>query len=160
MAAGVGYCGFGVALFGVMGWNAGGQTSPSGTETLSIQHRAIPEAPFSVVGPRGAILGRQNGTYELWLFPWKILSGMRMSVQMQDYPVPIDGNEQAAEIDVKPDETTITYAHANFTIRQIMLAPKAEDAGTGAMVLYEMQAIRPMTVTFSFDPVMRRMWPA
>ena len=34
------------------------------------------------------------------------------------------------------------------------------DAGTGAMVLYEMQAIRPMTVTFSFDPVMQRMWPA
>lgn len=160
MAARIGYCGFGVGLFGMMGWNAAGQTSSSGAETLSIQRRAIAQAPFSVVGPRGAILGRQSGTYELWLFPWKILSGMHMSVQMQDYPVPIDGNEQAAEIDVKPDQTTITYAHANFTIRQTMLAPKAEDAGTGAMVLYEMQAIRPMTVTFSFDPVMQRMWPA
>ncbi len=116
--------------------------------------------PFSVVGPKGAILGRQNGVYELWLFPWKILSGMRMSVSMQDYPMPIDVNQQAAEIEVKPDATTITYAHANFTIRQTMLAPKDLHAGTGALVLYQMQAIRPMTVTFSFEPMMQRMWPA
>ena len=128
--------------------------------TLRIQREAIPERPFSVVGPRGAIIGRQNGVFEAWLFPWKVLSGMRMSVTMEDYPVPIDVNEHAAEIDVEPDRTTITYSHANFTIRQIMLAPKMSDAGTGAMVLYEMQAIRPMTVTFSFDPVMQRMWPA
>jgi len=128
--------------------------------TLTIQRQAIPELPFSVVGPHGAILGRQNGQYELWLFPWKILSGMRMSVEMQDYPVPIEVNPLAAEICVQPDETTITYSHANFTLRQIMLAPKEDGAGTGALVLYEMQAIRPMTVTFSFDPVMQRMWPA
>ncbi len=127
---------------------------------LPIVRPALVEMPFSVVGPRGAILGRQDGSYELWQFPWKILSGMKMSVRMQDYPVPIDVNEHAAEIDVEPDHTTITYSHANFTIRQIMLAPKASDAGTGAVVLYEMQAIRPMTVTFSFDPVMQRMWPA
>jgi len=70
-------------------------------------------------------------------------------VRMQDYPVPIDVNPLAADIDVRPGETTITYSHANFTIRQIMLAPKSLSAGTGAMVIYEMQAIRPMTVTFS-----------
>jgi len=127
---------------------------------LSIKRPALVEMPFSVVGPGGAILGRQDGSYELWLFPWKILSGMKMSVRMQDYPVPIDVNEQAAEIEVEPDHTTIVYAHPNFTIRQTMLAPKAGDAGAGAMVVYQMQAIRPMTVTFSFDPVMQRMWPA
>ncbi|MFZ0275027.1 MAG: hypothetical protein WB524_10750 [Acidobacteriaceae bacterium] len=133
---------------------------PLPADSLSIRRQAIPEQPFSVVGPRGALLGRQDGTFEAWLFPWKILSGMRMSVTMQDYPVPIDVNQQAAEIDVEPDHTTVTYSHANFTIRQIMLAPKASTAGTGLLVLYEMQAIRPMTVTFSFDPIMQRMWPA
>jgi glycogen debranching enzyme len=133
---------------------------PLPADSLSIRRQAIPEQPFSVVGPRGALLGRQDGTFEAWLFPWKILSGMRMSMTMQDYPVPIDVNQQAAEIDVEPDHTTVTYSHANFTIRQIMLAPKASTAGTGLLVLYEMQAIRPMTVTFSFDPIMQRMWPA
>lgn len=134
--------------------------STAKAQTLSIRRQAIPEMPFSVVGPRGAILGRQDGTYELWLFPWKILSGMRMSVRMQDYPVPIDVNQLAAEIEVRPEETTITYSHANFTIRQIMLAPKSLSAGAGALVLYKLEAIRPMTITFSFEPVMQRMWPA
>jgi glycogen debranching enzyme len=151
-----------LVVIGFLFMTAAGQapSQPAQEATLSIRRPAVPEMPFSVVGPRGAILGRQNGSYEVWLFPWKILSGMRMSVRMQDYPVPIDVNEQAAAIDVEPDHTTITYSHANFTIRQIMLAPKMLKSGTGAMVLYEMQAIRPMTVTFSFDPVMQRMWPA
>src|ERR1700739_2664431 len=33
--------------------------------------------PFSVVGPRGALLGQQDGSFEAWIFPWKILSHMR-----------------------------------------------------------------------------------
>jgi glycogen debranching enzyme len=137
---------------------------------LTISREAVPELPFSVIGPRGAILGTQDGTFELWLFPWKILSQMRISVNLQDYPVPIQVNPHAAEIEVEPDETTITYSHANFTIRQIMLAPQASPQGShsetaaqhnsGAMVLFQLQAIRPMTVTFSFNPMMQRMWPA
>lgn len=135
---------------------------------LRISREAVPEHPFSVIGPRGAILGTQDGTFELWLFPWKILSQMQISVNMQDYAVPIEVNPHAAEIDVQPDHTTITYSHANFTIRQIMLAPEkapndaagSEADNSGAMVLFQLQAIRPMTVTFSFNPVMQRMWPA
>ena len=134
---------------------------PAATRQLPILHgQAIPQLPFSVVGPRGAILGQQDGTCEVWLFPWKVLSGMRLTVNMQDYPVPIDVNLHAADIDVEPDRTTITYSHANFTIRQIMLAPKTPADAPGALIFYEFQAIRPMTVTFSFEPVMQRMWPA
>lgn len=136
-------------------------TSPGPAPDLpTIDRNAVPRLPFSVVGPRGAILGRQNGSYEVWLFPWKILSGMHLTANMQDYPVPIDVNRQAADIDVEPDHTTITYSHANFTIRQIMLAPKAPADAPGALIFYEVEAIRPMTITFSFEPVMQRMWPA
>ncbi len=128
-------------------------------EPTSISLPAVPALPFSVVGPRGAILGRQDGSFEAWIFPWKILNDVHMTVNMADYAVPIDVNRQVAEIDVEPDHTTITYAHANFTIRQIMLAPKVAGQ-TGAMVFYEIQAIRPMDLTLSFNPVMQRMWPA
>ncbi|HUX73262.1 MAG TPA: hypothetical protein VMV25_05140 [Steroidobacteraceae bacterium] len=125
-----------------------------------ITANAIAARPVSIVGPRGALLGTQDGRYEAWVFPWKIFTGMRISVRMQDYPVPIDVNAQAAGIDVSPAATTITYSHANFTIRQIMLAPQHAADGTGVVVLYQMNAVRPMTVTFSFDPAMQRMWPA
>lgn len=131
---------------------------PPASPGLAIHRPAVPSLPFSVVGPRGALLGQQDGTFEAWLFPWKIFSGMRLTVNMQDYPVPIEVNPHAASIDVEPDHTTITYSHANFTIRQTMLAPKTGSAG--ALVLFAFQSVRPMTVTLSFDPVMQLMWPA
>lgn len=127
---------------------------------LEMVRETDPAQPFSVVGPRGALLGSQDGRFEAWVFPWKILQNMRISAQMQDYPVPIDVNSHAAEIEVHPNETTIVYSHANFTIRQIMMAPKSGPAEEGVLVLYQIEAIRPMTLTFSFDPVMQRMWPA
>jgi glycogen debranching enzyme len=119
-----------------------------------------PLHPFSVVGPRGTILGSQDGSYEAWLFPWKILSNMRISAEMKDYPVPIDVNLQSAAIDVRPGSTTITFSHANFTVREIITAPRNVPDGAGTLVLYEIEAVRPMTLTFSFTPIMVRMWPA
>ncbi len=127
---------------------------------LTISREAVPIKPVSVIGPRGALLGAQDGRYEAWIFPWKIFSGMRITANMQDYPVPIDVNDHASWIDVKPDHTTITYSHANFTVRQIMVAPKQTPDGTGVQVFYQIEAVRPMTLTFSFDAVMQRMWPA
>jgi len=126
----------------------------------NISQQAVPGKPFSVVGPRGALLGQQNGKYEAWIFPWKIFSDMRMTVRMKNYAVPIDVNKHAAWIDVHPYATTITYSHANFTIRQTMLAPKRGPNQDGALVLYQFEAVRPMDITFSLHPVMQRMWPA
>ena len=125
-----------------------------------IEHRAIANDPLSVAGPRGALLGTQDGRFEAWIYPWKIFDNIRIEATMQGYDVPIDVNAQAAQIDVQPDHTTVTYAHANFTIRQIMVAPKTALTNTGVLVFYQIQAIRPITLTLSFHPVMRRMWPA
>jgi glycogen debranching enzyme len=127
---------------------------------LRIARECVANKPVSVVGPRGALLGTQNGVYEAWIFPWKVFSGMRITANMDNYAVPIDMNQQAFWIEVTPDQTTITYSHANFTVKQIMLAPKGEPNDAAVMALYQIQAVRPMTLTFSFDPVMERMWPA
>ena len=127
---------------------------------LAISREVVPDKPFSVIGSRGALLGHQNGMYEAWIFPWKIFSGMRITAEMQDYPVPIDVNQHAAEIDVTPDHTTITYSHQNFTVKQIMIAPKETTERAGVLIFYTIQAVRPITLTFSFEPVMQRMWPA
>ena len=36
---------------------------------LKIVREAVPSKPFTVVGPRGAILGQQDGSFEAWIFP-------------------------------------------------------------------------------------------
>ena len=129
---------------------------------LRIVRDAVAARPFSVVGPRGALLGTQSGVMEGWIFPWKVFSGLRMSVKMADYPVPIDVNEAAASVDVQPDHTTITYGHANFTIRQVMFAPAASPSadGVGVAAYFEVEAVRPLELTISFTPEMKRIWPA
>jgi glycogen debranching enzyme len=127
---------------------------------LTIVREAVPSKPFSVVGPRGAILGRQDGSFEAWIFPWKILSNFRISAEMQNYPVPIDVNENAAVIEVRPDHTTITFSHANFTLREVLFAPRNPPNGVGVLAFFQVEALRPVTFTFEFTPEMKRMWPA
>ncbi|MGA2537131.1 MAG: hypothetical protein ABSF53_14035 [Terracidiphilus sp.] len=115
--------------------------------------------PFTVAGERGVVLGQQDGTFEAWVLPIKLLSHTTIEAQMEGYSVPIDVNEQAAEVEVRPDRTTITYSHAAFTVRQIMFSPSGADSGTGPVVLYEFDCLHPTDFTFRFTPELRWMWP-
>ena len=65
----------------------------------------------------------------------------------------------AAEIEVRPDRTVITYAHIGFTVRQIMFSPNDAPAGTGPVVLFEFDCLHPTDFTFRFTPELRWMWP-
>jgi hypothetical protein len=127
---------------------------------IEISREVDPSRPFSVVGPHGALIGQQDGTLEAWIFPWKVFNQLHITARMENYDVPIDVNEYASTIDVMPNATLLTWSHANFTIRQIMFAPGQAPEGTGAVVLYQIEAIEPMALTFSLTPNMQRMWPA
>ncbi len=128
---------------------------------LQIVRPCVPRIPWTVAGEHGALLGRQDGSFEAWLWPVKILSHFRIRAELANYPVPIDVNALAAKISVTPAETTITYSHAAFTIRQHIFAPRGTaNPATGAVVFFEIESARPLEITFSFTPEMLRMWPA
>jgi glycogen debranching enzyme len=132
---------------------------------LHLRQHAEPLKPFTVAGECGTIVGQQDGQFEAWLFPVKVLSHMRIEAQVEDYDVPIDVNAHAAEIDVQPDHTTITYSHIAFTLRETFFATQCgpqdpAKSTTGAMVLFTLDSIRPITLTFNFTPEVKPMWPA
>jgi glycogen debranching enzyme len=128
---------------------------------LMIRQLAQANRPFSVTGQRGAILGQQDGTFELWLLPVKMLHKARLIAQLQGYDAVIQLNDYASQIEVRPDHTTITYSHAAITVKQHMFIPRSAQSGIAtAVVLFEIHAIRPATVTLQFEPSMERMWPA
>lgn len=128
---------------------------------MAIVRPAQGAKPFSVAAEHGAILGQQDGSFEAWAFPVKILSHFLISAELADYPVPIDVNDYAAQIEVNPERTTITYSHAAFTVKQHMFSPRGESvAGAGAIALFEIASIRPIELTFRFTPEVLRMWPA
>jgi glycogen debranching enzyme len=124
-----------------------------------IRAHAEPERPFTVAGERGVLVGQQDGGFEAWLLPVKLLSHLTIEANVQGYTVPIDVNRQAAEIEVRPDRTIITYAHIGFTVRQIMFSPNDAAPGTGPVVLFEFDCPHPTNFVFRFTPELRWMWP-
>ena len=138
---------------------------------MTIRQHAEALAPFTVSGRCGAFVGQQDGSFEAWTWPLKLVSHVRMAAELKDYPVPIDVNDQAAEIEVSPDHTTITFAHAAFTVREIFFGAPCSGAGdggtaggsgagSGGIVLYQIDSTRPLKLTLSFTPEVKRMWPA
>jgi len=126
---------------------------------LVIRRHVESGMPFTVAGTQGVILGQQEGIFEAWTLPVKLLSHFSIKAEVEGYPVPIELKDHAREIEVFPDRTVITYSHIAFTLRQIMFAPDEMEAGTGAVVLFQVDSARPVDLTFSFTPEMRPMWP-
>ena len=135
---------------------------PINHSPLAITRSARFGAPFSVAGEHGAILGEQDGHFEAWIWPVKILSQFRIRAELSDYPVPINVNALASTIDVLPGRTSITYSHAAFTIKQHMAAFRgiSPEDNAGIAVFFEIASIRPLDLTFQFNPEVARMWPA
>ena len=115
--------------------------------------------PFTVAGERGVLVGQQDGTLEAWLLPMKLLSHLTIQADIEGYTVPLDVNQQAAQIEVRPDRTVITYSHIGFTVRQVMFSPANAPTGTGPVVLFQFDCVRPTDFTLRFTPELQWMWP-
>lgn len=105
------------------------------------------------------LVGQQNGELEAWVLPVKLLSHLTIEARVEGYPVPIALNDMAREIEVRPDRTTITYSHIALVVRQIMFAPDDAPKGTGAVVMFSVDALHPVDLTFRFTGELRDMWP-
>jgi glycogen debranching enzyme len=112
---------------------------------------------FDVVGRKSAVFGYENQAFEAWVYPLKILDDFKLLFQLEGYPLEINGTDVEASVNVRPEATTFTYSHAAFTVRQIIFAPVEEQ---GVIMLLDVQSVLPLTVTCSFRPKLRLMWPA
>ena len=112
---------------------------------------------FDVVGRRSAVFGYENRALEAWVYPIKILDDFNLSFNLQGYPLDIHGPDVTVGVTVRPEATIFTYSHAAFTVRQIVFAPIEEP---GIIMLLDVQSVLPLTITASFRPKLRLMWPA
>ena len=116
---------------------------------LELQRPTHAGAFFDVVGRRAALMGYENRTAEAWVYPLQILDGLSLSFRLEGYPLEIDGRDIVASIRVRPEATTLLYAHAAFTVRQTIFAPIDDPA---IVMLLDVETTLPMTVTTSFRP--------
>ncbi len=109
------------------------------------------------VGRRAALLGREDGTFEAWINPVKVLRDFHLSVYFDGALEPVPLSDLAERIIVAPGRTTIIHSHAAFTIRQHWIAPIDKPA---LIVLLEIDTDRPLKLRASFLPELKPMWPA
>ncbi len=112
---------------------------------------------LDVVGRRSALFGYETGPLEAWAYPLKLVDDFSLSFRLKDYPIEILAQDVTASIAVRPEATIITYAHAAFTVREVLFAPIDE---AGLVVLLDVDSVLPLTITCSFRPRLRPMWPA
>jgi glycogen debranching enzyme len=112
---------------------------------------------FDVVGRKSALAGYENRGFEAWVYPLKILDDFKLSFHLEGYPLEIQGTDTMTSIAVRPEATILTYTHAAFTIRQIIFAPLEEQ---GIVMLFDVESVLPISITASFRPRLKLMWPA
>ncbi len=108
-------------------------------------------------GRRGAFLGREDGSFEAWVYPLKVLHGFQLAFGTPAYADPIPGSELASWVDVRPESSLVRYAHDSFTADAMWLVPFDEPGG---LVLLDIQTSVPLRVFVRFRIDLKPMWPA
>ena len=126
-------------------------------EELVIQGEASPNRYFDVVGRRAFLMGYEAGSMEAWLTPLKVAHNISFSFNRDDFPAPVAGDQLAKWITVRPDSTQLLYAYEDFNVKARFFVPRDEKA---IVIILSPETAKELTVSFSFTPEMKPMWPA
>ena len=124
---------------------------------LHLSRSIHPQTYFESVGQKSAVLGRENGTLEIWVYPYKVCHNFRLYFLLEEENALIDGSTIARKIEVYPHQAILRYVHSSFTVEEIFFAPLRE---AGVVILLSVEAIKPLSIIASFTPDLKLMWPA
>jgi glycogen debranching enzyme len=108
-------------------------------------------------GLRAAFLGREDGSFEAWVYPLKVLHAFQLAFGTPAYAEPIPGADLASSVDVRPEAAAVRYAHDSFTADALWLVPRDEPGG---LVLLDIQTSVPLQIVVRFRIDLKPMWPA
>ena len=109
------------------------------------------------VGRKAAILGRDNGFFEVWVYPFKIVSQLQFSVFSPRYQKIIPAEKIALQLINRPEMTTLIFSHDIFTIQLHLLTPLNEP---GSLLLFDVDTENDLEIYVQFVPELKPMWPA
>jgi glycogen debranching enzyme len=124
---------------------------------LALEGPARPAVYLEASGRRAAFLGREDGSFEAWVYPMKILRGFELAFEVLEYAAPVPGASLATEVEVRPEASTVRYAHSSFTADATWLVPIEEPGG---VVLLDVETSEPFTLLVRFHTALELMWPA
>ena len=112
---------------------------------------------FDATGRKAAVFGRQDGQFEAWIYPIKLLHNFRLEFQQEGQLEPVRGETLLRQVVTRPESTTLVYVHPNFSVREMIWTPLNEPA----VVIYcDVDSSKPLDITAAFVPDFKPMWPA
>ncbi len=124
---------------------------------IQLTRRVSPRTYCESVGRQAAILGEEQGLFEAWVYPMKILSKLQFAVAVPDYQFFLNATELARYIIARPEMTTLVFSHDLFTIKWHLLTPLNEP---GSIFLFDIDSYVGLELWISFQPALVPMWPA
>ena len=123
---------------------------------IELTRAARPAQYIEAVGRKAALFGHETGVFESWVFPLKLFHDARVSIQVEGQDAAVDFAAHVERIITRPEATTLIASNQLFTIRAHFLTPIQEQ---GSLVLLDIDTARPLTLTVSFVPDLKPMWP-
>ncbi len=127
------------------------------SQALHLSRTVQPQRYFDSVGQKSAILGREDGRLETWIYPHKVLHNFELYFLIENENEMVEGKDAVHRIDVYPHQTILHYVHSSFKVEEIFFSPLREP---GVVILLSVEAFKPLSVVASFTPDLKPMWPA
>ena len=110
---------------------------------------------LGAVGPHAGLLGREDGSFEAWIYPLKLFRDFQLKFRLGK--IVLSGEAIPRAITVRPESTSVKYIYDSFTACATWFVPINERA---AVVEIEVNSAEPVSVEASFVPDVAWMWPA
>jgi len=130
---------------------------PLNQNDIILTRTAQPLQYMDKVGSQAALMGFENGSFEMWIWPWKVLRNFDLQFFIGTTTQPIQSRDIVREISVTPEATIITFVYESFTVKEIIFIPYNKP---GAIILLDVFTTTPLTIVPGFVPVMQPQWPA
>ena len=128
---------------------------PLAAATLEISRPARPWEFADAVGPKAAWLGAEDGTFEAFVYPLKIVKNLRLQFIVDGRVMP--AASLSRRIVSTPGVYTVIYTGDEFQVRETLTASIAAPA---AIIRLEITAYQPLRIDAEFAPDFQLMWPA
>ena len=124
---------------------------------LALTRPAQPGQYMDKIGRKAALIGSESGSFEVWIWPWKVLRGFDIEFFVGTSTRPVKATEILRDITVTPEATAITFVYESFTVKEIIYVPHFK---TGVIILLDVNTTVPLSIVPGFLPVMQPQWPA
>lgn len=95
------------------------------------------------IGRRAALLGEETGAVDVWVWPDRLVAGLRLAFETSGHEEVIEASAVARTASARPEAATVVYEHPAFTVRQHLFVPLDE---AGALVLLEVESDQPLEI--------------